>query len=85
MVPVALADALFANSDDGARTWARCASLIGTCKLNGIDPQACLTDTLRRIVDMRRMLLIDDLLPWNFTLTIPGVTRQQRQPRGTYN
>ena len=35
-------NALFANSDDGARIWARCASLIGTCKLNGVDPQACL-------------------------------------------
>ena len=69
-------NALFAGSDDGARTWARCASLIGTCKLNGANPQVYLTDTLRRIVDMHPMSLIDDLMPWNFTPTIPTVTRQ---------
>ena len=43
-------NALFAGSDDGARTWARSASLIGTCKLNDVNPQAYLADTLRRIV-----------------------------------
>ena len=56
-----------AGSDDGAKTWARCASLIGTCKLNGVNPQAYLTDTLSRNVDMHSMSLIDDLMPSNFT------------------
>ena len=70
-------NALFAGSDDGARTWARCASLIGTCKLNGVNPQVYLTDTLRRIVDMHPVSRIDELMPWNFTPTIPSVTRQQ--------
>ena len=70
-------NALFAGSDDGARTWARCASLIGTCKLNDVNPQAYLADTLRRIVDMHPMSRIDDLMPWNFTPTIPTATRQQ--------
>ena len=70
-------NALFAGSDDGARTWARCASLIGTCKLNGVNPQVYLTDTLRRIVDMHPVSRIDELMPWNFAPTIPGVTRQQ--------
>ncbi len=70
-------NALFAGSDDGAKTWARCASLIGTCKLNGVNPQVYLTDTLRRIIDMHPVSRIDELMPWNFTPTIPGVTRQQ--------
>ena len=70
-------NALFAGSDDGARTWARCASLIGTCKLNGVNPQVYLTDTLRRIVDMHPVSRIDELMPWNFAPTIPSVTRQQ--------
>lgn len=70
-------NALFAGSDDGARTWARCASLIGTCKLNGVNPQVYLTDTLRRIIDMHPVSRIDELMPWNFAPTIPGVTRQQ--------
>ena len=69
--------ALFAGSDDGARTWARCASVISTCKLNDVNPQVYLTDTLRRIVDMHPVSRIDDLMPWNFTPTIPSVTRQQ--------
>ncbi len=70
-------NALFAGSDDGVRTWARCASLIGTCKLNGVNPQVYLTDTLRRIVEMHPVSRIDELMPWNFTPTIPGLTRQQ--------
>ena len=59
------------------KTWARCASLIGTCKLNGLNPQAYLTDTLSRNVDMHSMSLIDDLMPWNFTPAIPTDTRQE--------
>ncbi len=70
-------NALFAGSDDGARTWARCASLIGTCKLNGVNPQVYLTDTLRRIIDMHPLSRIDELMPWNFDPKIPGLTRQQ--------
>ena len=40
LVKLTKENALFADSDDGAKTWARCASLIGTCKLNGVNPQA---------------------------------------------
>ena len=52
-------------------------ALIGTCKLNGVNPQAYLTDTLSRNVDMHSMSLIDDLMPWNFTPAIPTDTRQE--------
>ena len=40
--PIALnrKNALFAGHDEGGRTWARIASLIDTCKLNGIEPYA---------------------------------------------
>ena len=65
-VPLTRKNALFAGNDDGARTWARCASLLGTCKLNGVNPQTYLTVTLRRIVDMHPMSQIDELMPWNF-------------------
>lgn len=66
--PVSLTrkNALFAGNDDGARTWARCASLLGTCKLNGVDPQTYLTVTLRWIVDMHPLSQVDELMPWNF-------------------
>ena len=33
--------------------------------------------TLRRIVDMHPASRIDELMPWNFTPTIPRVNRQQ--------
>jgi transposase len=59
-------DALFAASDDGAQTWARIASLIGTCRLNGVNPEAYIGATLRRILDQHMQGDIDELIPWNF-------------------
>jgi transposase len=41
---------LFAGSDAGARHWAIVASLVATAKLNGVEPWACLTDVLERVV-----------------------------------
>ncbi len=35
-------NALFAGHDEGGRNWARFASLIGTCKMNGVEPYAYL-------------------------------------------
>jgi hypothetical protein len=43
-------NALFAGSDGGARRWAIAMTLIQTAKLNGVDPQAWLTDVLECIV-----------------------------------
>jgi len=44
MRPIALnrKNALFAGHDAGAENWACLASLIETCKLNGVDPQCYL-------------------------------------------
>lgn len=69
--PIALnrKNALFAGHDAGAQNWATIASLIETCKLNGIDPQAYLTGTLTAIVNGHKQSRIDDLLPWNFPST----------------
>lgn len=57
---------LFAGSDAGGERAAAIYSLIETAKLNGVDPEAWLRDTIARIADhpARR---IDDLLPWNYT------------------
>ena len=33
-------NALFAGHDEGAEAWARIASLIGTCRMNGVEPYA---------------------------------------------
>lgn len=65
--PIALnrKNALFAGHDAGAENWAVIASLIETRKLNGVDPYAWLSATLRAIVSGDRQSLVNELLPWN--------------------
>jgi transposase len=55
----------FAGSDSGARRAAAVYTLIETCKLNDVDPQAWLAHVLSTLPDhpARR---IDELLPWNW-------------------
>ena len=43
------------------------ASLIGTCKLNGINPQAYLEHVLDKILNGHMQDDIKILMPWNFT------------------
>jgi transposase len=64
--PVALTrkNALFAGCDQGAANWAAVASLIETCKLNGVDPQAYIEDVLTKLVNLWPASRIDDLMPW---------------------
>jgi transposase len=66
--PIALGrkNHLFAGSDGGGEHWAVIASLIETCKMNGVDPQAYLRDVLARIVARRPMGRIDELLPFAY-------------------
>ena len=69
MRPVALSrkNALFAGSDEGGASWAAVASLVETCKLNGVEPQRYLADTLTRLVNGWPQARIDELMPWNCT------------------
>jgi transposase len=66
MRPVALSrkNALFAGSDEGGENWAAVASLVETCKLNGVDPQRYLADLFTRLVNGWPQARIDDLMPW---------------------
>lgn len=66
--PVALGrkNHLFAGSDGGGHRWAVICSLIETCKLNGVEPYAYLTDVLQRMIDGHPANRLDDLLPWNW-------------------
>ena len=59
---------LFAGSDRGGDRAAFMYSLIGTAKLNDVDPQAWLADVLGRIAETPTSRL-DQLLPWNWTGT----------------
>ncbi|MFC3673906.1 IS66 family transposase [Ferrovibrio xuzhouensis] len=66
--PIALnrKNALFAGSDGGAEHWAVIASLVETCKLNAVDPQAYLADVITRIVAGHPQSQLDELLPWAY-------------------
>ena len=61
-------NALFAGHDRGADHWATIASLIETCKLNGVDPQAYLASVLARLVNGWPMRRIDELMPWAYAI-----------------
>ena len=56
---------MFAGSVRGGKATAIAFTLIETAKLNGVDPQAWLTDVLSRIAD-HKINRIDELLPWNY-------------------
>ena len=66
--PIALGrkNHLFAGSDGGGEQWAVIASLVETCKMNAVDPQAYLHDVLSKIVARHPMGRIDELLPFAY-------------------
>ena len=59
-------NALFAGHDQGATNWAMIASLLETCKLNGVDPLAWLTDVLTKLVNRWPASRIEELMPWSY-------------------
>jgi hypothetical protein len=58
---------LFAGSDRGGERAAVMFTLIQTCKLNSVDPQAWLADVLARIAD-HKITDLAALLPWNWAI-----------------
>lgn len=61
---------LFAGSDAGGERAAVFYSLIGSAKLNGLDPEAYLRHVLGRIAD-HPITRIEELLPWNVAPNLP--------------
>jgi len=57
-------NALFAGHDEGAENWACVASLIETCKLNDVEPQAYIADVLDKRVNLWPASRIVELMPW---------------------
>jgi len=60
---------LFAGSDAGGERAAAFYSLIGTAKLNGMDPEAYLREVFARIAE-HPINRIDELLPWNIARAV---------------
>jgi hypothetical protein len=56
---------LFVGSEAGGRAAAIAYTLIETAKLNDVDPEAWLADTIARTPDYR-INKVDDLLPWHW-------------------
>jgi transposase len=67
MRPIALGrkNYLFMGSEGGGKAAAIAYTLIETAKLNGVDPQAWLTDVLGRIAE-HKITRLNELLPWRY-------------------
>jgi transposase len=59
-------NALFAGHDEGGRNWAHFASLIGSCKMNGVEPYAYLRDLFISLANGHLAKDIDALMPWAY-------------------
>lgn len=58
-------NSLFAGSEIGGRNWAIMASIIGTCRMNGVEPYAYLIWLLERMAAGHPRSEYDKLLPWH--------------------
>jgi transposase len=58
---------LFAGSDAGGERTAAMDSLLGSAKLNGVDPEGYLQYVLERIAEHPENR-VEELLPWNVNL-----------------
>jgi transposase len=67
---------LFAGSDAGGESAARLYSLIGTCRLNGIDPHRYLRHVLERIAE-KPINRVEELLPWRVAPALIVPLREQ--------
>ena len=63
---------LFAGSHDGGERAAVIYSLIGTAKLNYLNPEAYLHYVLERIAE-HPINRVDELLPWNVAAQLPSL------------
>ena len=65
---------LFAGADTGGERAAAIYSLIGTAKLNGVDPEAYLRHVIGVIAD-HPVNRVDELLPWALADQLPKYDR----------
>jgi hypothetical protein len=63
-ISIGRCNCLFAGAKSGGERAAAILALIGTAKLNGVDPEAWLRHVLTHIAD-HPVSRVDDFLPWN--------------------
>jgi hypothetical protein len=56
---------LFAGSDTGGDRAPAMYTIIQTAKLNDLNPEAYLRDTIAKIADAHSINRIDELMPWS--------------------
>ena len=70
-VAIGMRNFLSAGADSGRERAAAMYSLIGSARLNGIDPEVYLHYVIERIAD-HAVNRIDELLPWNVAPLLPA-------------
>lgn len=65
-IPLNRKNALFAGHDEGGKNWGLIASLIGTCKMNQVNPFDYLKSTLEALANGHPQSNLDALMPWAF-------------------
>jgi transposase len=55
---------LFAGADSGGDRAASLYTIVATCKLNGVNPEAYLRDTLTKIAEGHPINRVEELMPW---------------------
>ena len=73
-------NSLFVGNERGGKTFAVIASLVNTCKLNGVDPEVWLADVLERIISGKvKANDMESLLPWTWKAEREAMAQQERR------
>ncbi|MDP9810037.1 hypothetical protein J2W42_002898 [Rhizobium tibeticum] len=71
---------MFVGNERGGKSFAVLASLVNTCKLNGVDPEVWLADVLERIISGKvKANEMETLLAWNWKAEREAMTQQERR------
>lgn len=70
---------LFAGADTGGDRAASMFTIFQTARLNGVNPEAYMRDTLTKIAEGHPISRIEELMPWN-SIICSGPQEKQSEP-----